>query len=177
MEIRLAKTAGFCFGVARAVNTLESKDKNQSIKTLGPIIHNNFVVESLKNQGVGVALCLDDIEKNDILAIRTHGVPKSVIDEAVKREISFIDLTCPFVKRIHEIVSKYHAKGYTILIGTGSVITSTIVTTESMKFRFAHLIVSSCYEFPYINSSHRHNDYFLLCFSLIYTLRIFYRFH
>ena len=80
MEIKLAKTAGFCFGVARAVNTLESKDKNQSIKTLGPIIHNNFVVESLKNQGVGVALCLDDIEKNDILAIRTHGVPKSVID-------------------------------------------------------------------------------------------------
>lgn len=116
MEIKLAKTAGFCFGVARAVNTLRSKDKNQSIKTLGPIIHNNFVVESLKNQGVGVALCLDDIEKNDILAIRTHGVPKSVIDEAVKRKISFIDLTCPFVKRIHEIVSKYYAKGYTILI-------------------------------------------------------------
>ncbi len=116
MEIKLAKTAGFCFGVARAVNTLESNEGKDIIKTLGPIIHNTFVVESLKNQGVDVADCLDDIKTGDILAIRTHGVPKSVIDEAEKRNISFIDLTCPFVKRIHEIVNKHYTDGYKILI-------------------------------------------------------------
>ena len=81
MEIKLAKTAGFCFGVARAVNTLESKDKNSTIMTLGPIIHNNFVVESLKEKGVFVAESPDDVKDNATLAIRTHGVPKSLVDE------------------------------------------------------------------------------------------------
>ncbi|MBR3933463.1 MAG: bifunctional 4-hydroxy-3-methylbut-2-enyl diphosphate reductase/30S ribosomal protein S1 [Clostridia bacterium] len=116
MEIKLAKTAGFCFGVARAVNTLESKDKNSTIMTLGPIIHNNFVVESLKEKGVFVAESPDDVKDNATLAIRTHGVPKSLVDEIEEKNIPYIDLTCPFVKRIHEIVKEHYEKGYTIVI-------------------------------------------------------------
>ena len=76
LEIKLAKKAGFCFGVARAVETLEAKDKNTTIMTLGPIIHNNFVVDSLKQKGVFVADSVNDVPNDAIVAIRTHGVPK-----------------------------------------------------------------------------------------------------
>ena len=116
MEIKLAKTAGFCFGVARAVSTLEEKNSDDKIMTLGPIIHNNSVVDSLKQKGIDVANCLLDVPKGYTLAIRTHGVPKSLVDEAEKKGISYIDLTCPFVKRIHEIVYNHNAEGYKIVI-------------------------------------------------------------
>lgn len=116
MEIKLAKTAGFCFGVARAVSTLEEKNSDDKIMTLGPIIHNNSVVDSLKQKGIDVANCLLDVPKGYTLAIRTHGVPKSLVDEAEKKGIPYIDLTCPFVKRIHEIVYNHHAEGYKIVI-------------------------------------------------------------
>ncbi len=116
MEIKLAKTAGFCFGVARAVSTLEEKNSDDKIMTLGPIIHNNSVVDSLKQKGIDVANDLLDVPKGYTLAIRTHGVPKSLVDEAEKKGIPYIDLTCPFVKRIHEIVYNHHAEGYKIVI-------------------------------------------------------------
>ena len=116
MEIKLAKTAGFCFGVDRAVSTLEEKNSDDKIMTLGPIIHNNSVVDSLKQKGIDVANCLLDVPKGYTLAIRTHGVPKSLVDEAEKKGISYIDLTCPFVKRIHEIVYNHNAEGYKIVI-------------------------------------------------------------
>ncbi len=115
-DITLAKTAGFCFGVARAVDTLENKDENEIISTLGPIIHNEFVVNSLKEKGVSVISSIDEIEDNAILAVRTHGVSKELIDEAKDRGIEYIDLTCPFVKRIHDIVYNKHNEGYTIII-------------------------------------------------------------
>ncbi|MBQ6894050.1 MAG: bifunctional 4-hydroxy-3-methylbut-2-enyl diphosphate reductase/30S ribosomal protein S1 [Clostridia bacterium] len=116
MEIRLAKTAGFCFGVARAVNTLETKTFEDKIMTLGPIIHNTTVVDSLKKKGIDVAGGLCDVPKGYTLAIRTHGVQKALIDEAEKKGIAYIDLTCPFVKRIHEIVYNHHKEGYKIVI-------------------------------------------------------------
>jgi len=116
LEIKLAEKAGFCFGVARAVETLEANDKSVTIMTLGPIIHNNFVVEGLKDKGVYVADSIDDVKDNATVAIRTHGVPKSVVDEIEKRQIPYIDLTCPFVKRIHRIVQEHSENGYTIII-------------------------------------------------------------
>ena len=116
MEYKLAKTAGFCFGVARAVNTLESKDADSKIMTLGPIIHNQSVVDSLKKKGILVADDLADVPKGYTLAIRTHGVPKSLVDKADAMGIPYTDLTCPFVKRIHEIVHNHHKNGYTIVI-------------------------------------------------------------
>ncbi len=115
-EITLAKTAGFCFGVARAVDTLENKDENEIISTLGPIIHNEFVVNSLKEKGVSVINSIDDIAGDAILAIRTHGVAKSLVDDAESRNIKYIDLTCPFVKRIHDIVYNKYNDGYSIVI-------------------------------------------------------------
>jgi len=116
LDIKLAKTAGFCFGVARAVNTLENKNDTQSIVTLGPIIHNQSVVDSLKSKGIYAVESLDDVPKGFTLAIRTHGVPKSLVDEAESRNIKYTDLTCPFVKRIHGIVHDHHLNDYTIII-------------------------------------------------------------
>ena len=116
MEIKLAKTAGFCFGVARAVSTLESKKEDEKIATLGPIIHNSFVVDSLKKKGVSVVDVPEDTLPGTTLAIRTHGVPKSVIDNAEKNGIKYIDLTCPYVKRIHKIVHEHSQNGYQIVI-------------------------------------------------------------
>jgi len=116
MEIKLAKTAGFCFGVDRAVSTLETKTSEDKIMTLGPIIHNSSVVNSLKEKGIGVADGLLDVPTGYTLAIRTHGVAKALIDEAKEKGIAYTDLTCPFVKRIHEIVYNHHNEGYKIVI-------------------------------------------------------------
>ena len=116
MNIRLAKTAGFCFGVDRAVKTLEKESENKSISTLGPIIHNEFVVKDLEKRGVSVIDRLDDLASGNTLAIRAHGVGKSTMDEIEAKGIECIDLTCPFVKKIHNIVYKYYSDGYKIII-------------------------------------------------------------
>ncbi len=123
MKVELAKSAGFCFGVNRAmdaVNTLLEEGRN--VCTLGPIIHNEQVVSDLEKRGVRV---VEDVNssakelsgnKNNILVIRSHGVPKSVIDDIQKAKISYEDATCPFVKKIHKTVSEYSKKGYEIVI-------------------------------------------------------------
>ncbi|MBR5506509.1 MAG: bifunctional 4-hydroxy-3-methylbut-2-enyl diphosphate reductase/30S ribosomal protein S1 [Clostridia bacterium] len=116
MDIKLAKTAGFCFGVARAIETLENKSKDENISTLGPIIHNEFVVANLEKKGVNVINDLSELEKGKVLAIRTHGVGKDIIDEIERANSDYIDLTCPFVKKIHNIVHKHYNDGYTIII-------------------------------------------------------------
>ncbi len=116
MEIRLAKTAGFCFGVARAIKTLEDKSKDVNISTLGPIIHNEFVVSDLETKGVNAIDSLNELEDGKILAIRTHGVGKGIIDELEDSKTEYIDLTCPFVKKIHNIVHKHYNEGYRIVI-------------------------------------------------------------
>ena len=82
MEIKLAKTAGFCFGVNRAVDRLyEIVKSGEKVCTLGPIIHNPQVIEDLKSKGVVIADSIDDIPKDIKLVLRTHGVEKSVIDK------------------------------------------------------------------------------------------------
>ena len=116
MEIKLAKTAGFCFGVARAIKTLEDKSKDVNISTLGPIIHNEFVVSDLETKGVNAIDSLNELEDGKILAIRTHGVGKEIIDEIGDSKTEYIDLTCPFVKKIHNIVHKHYNEGYRIVI-------------------------------------------------------------
>jgi len=116
LEIILAKSAGFCFGVNRAVTTLEESSGKTPIFTLGPIIHNEFVVDSLRKKGVDV---IDDpslLPDGATLAIRTHGVGKTVIDKAESEGKDIIDLTCPFVKKIHKIVHTHYLDGYKIII-------------------------------------------------------------
>jgi len=107
MKITLAKTAGFCFGVDRAVNMVyDLLESGKSVTTLGPIIHNPQLVEELSQKGVKIAETPKDTEKDNVLVIRSHGVPKSVFDEAEDFGLEVADATCPFVAKIHKIVSE-----------------------------------------------------------------------
>ncbi len=119
MEIIKAKTAGFCFGVKRAMDTVyEQLKSNEKIYTFGPIIHNEQVVEELEEKGVIVINSFEEIEraKDGILIIRTHGVPKEVYRVLEEKGIRYVDATCPFVKRIHSIVEKKSMEGDKIII-------------------------------------------------------------
>lgn len=116
-KIFVAKTAGFCFGVDRAIkivyNNLDNRSKR--VVTLGPIIHNQSVVNDLKEKGV---FAVDDVnEAADCVAvIRSHGVPKSVYDKLKNVNAEIIDATCPFVSRIHTICLEHSINGYSMLI-------------------------------------------------------------
>ena len=134
MEITVAKYAGFCFGVERAVSTVEEMIKNKDEKkiyTVGTLIHNPEITEKFKSRGV-VALEEDDIDKildsdenNIAFVIRAHGVKKE-IEEKIKsakkeRNISLVDCTCPFVSKIHKIMDENTTEDtFTFLFGSRS---------------------------------------------------------
>ena len=119
MEVRLANTDGFCFGVKRAVEKVyEQIESGKKIYTFGPIIHNESVVGDLEKKGVAV---IEDEEalgkiREGSIVIRSHGVPKKIYDMLKKQELECIDATCPFVKKIHRIVEKESAEGSQIVI-------------------------------------------------------------
>lgn len=115
MEIILAKSAGFCFGVKRAVDYAYSKAGKGDIYTYGPIIHNKEVTGDLDKKGVHVIENLDDVKSGEII-IRSHGVPPSVYEALEKRGLEYTDCTCPFVKKIHNIVKDNYNKGKRIII-------------------------------------------------------------
>lgn len=115
MEIILAKSAGFCFGVKRAVDYAYSKAGQGDIYTYGPIIHNKEVTGDLDKKGVHVIENLDDVKSGEII-IRSHGVPPSVYEAIEKRGLEYTDCTCPFVKKIHNIVKDNYNKGKRIII-------------------------------------------------------------
>ena len=119
MEVLLAKSAGFCFGVKRAVDQVyELAQTGRRIYTFGPIIHNEEVVGDLEKKGVSVIA--DETElagiKEGVVVIRSHGVAKSVYEQIERQGLECMDATCPFVKRIHNIVEKESAAGKQILI-------------------------------------------------------------
>ena len=120
MDIVLAKSAGFCFGVKRAVNSVydEIENHNTGIYTYGPIIHNEQVVQDMESKGVKV---IDDLEGLKIITegtviIRSHGVEKSIYDLLENKKIRIVDATCPFVKKIHKIVFEESANGREVII-------------------------------------------------------------
>ena len=121
MEVILAKSAGFCFGVKRAVQTVYEqveKEHEKQIYTYGPIIHNAEVVRDIEMRGVKVLHSeeeLNALETGHVI-IRSHGVPRRICDNLEKKGISYVDATCPFVKRIHKIVDEESAKGNHIVI-------------------------------------------------------------
>ena len=116
--IKLAKTAGFCFGVDRAVNLVyELIEKGEKVCTLGPIIHNSQLVADLESKGVKIIDGIDDCPDGYTVVIRTHGVEKSVIDSAEKNGTRFINATCPFVLKIHRIVSEQKTGTVTLIAG------------------------------------------------------------
>ena len=115
--IKLAKTAGFCYGVDRAVKLAETEaEKGGTMYTLGPIIHNPHVVGNLEKMGAKVALSTDDIPENSRVVIRSHGISRAEFEALKAKNCEIIDATCPFVKKIHNIVQEYSEKGYTILV-------------------------------------------------------------
>ncbi len=115
-EVILAKSAGFCFGVGRAVKLVNDlADSGKKVCTLGPIIHNTQMVEQLAQKGVRVASSPDDRREGEVMVIRSHGVSQSVYD-AVKAGGEFVDATCPYVANIHKIVASASEQGRTVLI-------------------------------------------------------------
>ena len=118
MQIKLAKTAGFCFGVNRAVNLVyELVEKGEKVCTLGPIIHNQQLVDDLKSKGVDAIESPADCREGYKIIIRTHGVEKEVVEDVEKRQLPFVDATCPFVLKIHNIVKKQPAETVTLIAG------------------------------------------------------------
>ena len=120
MEVKVAKTAGFCFGVKRAVEkAYEVAEKEQKdVYTYGPIIHNEEVVNDLAQKGVHVIQTEEDLKKlqNGIVVIRSHGVPKKIYSLLEEKEIEYVDVTCPFVLKIHRIVERESKAGRHIVI-------------------------------------------------------------
>ena len=119
MEVILAKSAGFCFGVKRAVETVyQQTETGKQIYTYGPIIHNEQVVSDLERRGVKVIDSDDDLGKvkDGTIVIRSHGVSKEINRQIEEQGIECIDATCPFVKRIHRVVEKASREGKQIVI-------------------------------------------------------------
>lgn len=117
MQITLAKTAGFCFGVNRAVNMLyDLVDDGFNVCTLGPIIHNPQVIEDLQSRGVNIIDNIEEAEKDKKVVIRTHGVERDILEYCEENKLDYIDATCPFVKKIHKIVKKNSSETLPVLI-------------------------------------------------------------
>jgi 4-hydroxy-3-methylbut-2-enyl diphosphate reductase len=116
-EITVAKSAGFCFGVNRAVKiAFDVAESKNGGCTLGPIIHNKEMVKELSDKGVVSVDSLDEIGGRQPVIIRSHGVKRSVYEKLSEMGVEYIDATCPFVSKIHRIVYEMSSQGYTILI-------------------------------------------------------------
>lgn len=117
MSIKKAKTAGFCYGVKRAVDEVyRLVDSGESIGILGELIHNHTVIDDLQKKGVLIYESIDEANPERKLVIRTHGVTKETADALKNKGIEYIDLTCPFVAKIHKIVHEHFNNGYKIII-------------------------------------------------------------
>ena len=117
MQIILAKTAGFCFGVNRAVKlTYELLEQGRPVATLGPLIHNPQVVEDLESKGAITCDSVDDVPDGYEVVIRSHGVGQSVYDKISTRHLAYHDATCPFVTKIHKIAARAGAEGAMLLV-------------------------------------------------------------
>ncbi|PKM50058.1 MAG: 4-hydroxy-3-methylbut-2-enyl diphosphate reductase [Firmicutes bacterium HGW-Firmicutes-7] len=118
MEIIVAKTAGFCFGVDKAIQKVNKAIGKEIIYTYGPIIHNQQVVKTFESKGVQVINNLDELDHLPLgtIIIRSHGAGKADIDVMKSKGFKIIDATCPYVKRIHKIVEESSRQGNKIII-------------------------------------------------------------
>ena len=117
MTIRVAKTAGFCFGVKRAVEIVYNMlDEGKRVCTLGPIIHNMEMVNELKERGCNSIDSVEECPEGATVVIRSHGVGKNVYDKLSELGIDYVDATCPFVKKIHRIVKQAGEQNIPVLI-------------------------------------------------------------
>lgn len=119
-KIIVAKTAGFCFGVDNAIKIVYNKlNSRHNVVTLGPIIHNPNVVSDLEHKGVK-PVTLDEVSAGMTVIIRSHGVGRAVYDELEARGAEIVDATCPFVGRIHRLVSEHSEDGTVLIAGNAS---------------------------------------------------------
>ena len=117
-QIILAKTAGFCFGVDRAVNLVyDLVNEGKKVCTLGPIIHNAQLVADLESKGVKIIDDISEAPQGYTVVVRTHGVEKNVLDELENKNIDFVNATCPFVTKIHNIVKKQYENTVVLIAG------------------------------------------------------------
>lgn len=116
-KVTVANSAGFCFGVDRAVKMVYGElEKNTKVATLGPIIHNQDVVNDMQAKGARIISSVDELSDDETVVIRSHGVGRDVYDQIAAKGNRMLDATCPFVSRIHKIVAEKSAEGYFILI-------------------------------------------------------------
>ena len=116
-KVTVAKSAGFCFGVDRAVKMVYGElENNTHVATLGPIIHNQDVVNDMQAKGARIIEIVDELKPDETVVIRSHGVGKDIYDQIQAKGNRMLDATCPFVSRIHKIVAEKSAEGYFILI-------------------------------------------------------------
>ncbi len=121
MQIKIAKTAGFCFGVKRAVDAVyETIEKDEKVCTLGPIIHNPTVISELEKKGVMIYSSASDIPVGYTAVIRAHGITKETVEELEDRGIKTVDATCPNVLRIHSIIKDFSRENNFVLIAGDS---------------------------------------------------------
>ena len=117
MEIIVAKTAGFCFGVKRAIDlTKEALVQNHEVYSLGSIVHNKYVNDELKKEGLNFVNDIECVPVGSNIIIRAHGVTPDELKKCSDRKLSVIDTTCPNVKKIHDIVKKHSDLGYKIVV-------------------------------------------------------------
>lgn len=118
MNIKLSKNAGFCFGVKRAMNTAwdEVNGATTDIYALGPLIHNKQAVSKYEEKGLKTVEEIDEIPPNQNMIIRSHGVAEKIYTLADEKGLRVIDTTCPFVKKIHNIVNENYKNGYKIIV-------------------------------------------------------------
>ncbi len=119
MEVILARKAGFCFGVKRAVDTVyEQVETGGKIYTYGPIIHNEAVVGDLERKGVHVIASEEELDRitEGTVVIRSHGVSERICRKIEEQGLKCVDATCPFVKKIHDTVAKESAAGRQIVV-------------------------------------------------------------
>lgn len=119
MKVTLAKSAGFCFGVKRAVEMVyKEAETGKKVYTLGPIIHNEQVVQDLEQKGVRVINTPEELSKAEdaTVIIRSHGISADVYHQLEDKKVRIVDATCPFVSKIHRIVEKKYQEGSCIVI-------------------------------------------------------------
>lgn len=116
-RIILAEVAGFCFGVRRAVDMAETARTNQSdrITFLGPLVHNDQVIERFRSEGINTAASVQEVSEGTIV-LSAHGVAPSVITQAREQRLTILDVTCPFVTKLHRLAKQLHEQGYQIVI-------------------------------------------------------------
>lgn len=118
MDVTISKHAGFCYGVRRALDTVmeAAKGHSKQMFTLGPLIHNPQVVERLADTGVQSVSSLDDVPPGSVIIMPSHGVPKQVREQARESGLEIIDVTCPFVAKVHTLAERLVNQNYQVVV-------------------------------------------------------------